>query len=146
MIWMKKLPRYCENTTFTIVSRKRAHYGLSAHLPVCLNFLLRSKTYLKERPSSSSIANSNRDFPLSSKPEDVVRRIYTTTTCKLHSCTVVYTSTRCLAHNVTHYLHCFEHLAEHNIDSSSVGPLPSLSPRSRCTAHGPFLRDYGTRF
>ena len=40
-----------------------------------LNFLLRSKTYLKERPPSASVAN--RDFPLSSKPEDVVRLVYT---------------------------------------------------------------------
>ena len=40
-----------------------------------LNFLLRSKTYLKERPRSASVAN--RDFPLSSKPEDVVRVVYT---------------------------------------------------------------------
>ena len=40
-----------------------------------LNFLLRSKTYLKERQPSTSIAN--RDFPLSSKPEDVVRVVYT---------------------------------------------------------------------
>ena len=40
-----------------------------------LNFLLRSKTYLKEHPPSASVAN--RDFPLSSKPEDVVRLVYT---------------------------------------------------------------------
>ena len=40
-----------------------------------LNFLLRSKTYLKERPPSASVAN--RDFPLSSKPEDVMRVVYT---------------------------------------------------------------------
>ena len=29
-----------------------------------------------------------------------------TTRCKLCCCTVVYTNTRCLAHDVTHYLHC----------------------------------------
>ena len=40
-----------------------------------LDFLLRSKTYLKERSPSASVAN--RDFPLSSKPEDVVRLVYT---------------------------------------------------------------------
>ena len=40
------------------------------------NFLLRSKTYLKERPPSASVAN--REFPLSStEPEDVVRLVYT---------------------------------------------------------------------
>ena len=37
-----------------------------------LDFLLRSKTYLKERPLSA-----NREFPLSNKPEDVVRLVYT---------------------------------------------------------------------
>ena len=41
----------------------------------CLDFLLRSKTYLKEHLSSTSVAN--RDFPLSSKPEDVMRLVYT---------------------------------------------------------------------
>ena len=41
----------------------------------CLDFLPRSKTYLKERPPGASIAN--RDFPLSSRPEDVVRLVYT---------------------------------------------------------------------
>ena len=35
----------------------------------CNDFLLRSKTFLKERPPSTSIA----DFPLSSEPESVVR-------------------------------------------------------------------------
>ena len=39
------------------------------------NFLLRSKTYLKERPPRVSVAN--REFPLSSKLEDVVRLVYT---------------------------------------------------------------------
>ena len=36
------------------------------------NFLLRSKTYLKESPP-----RANREFTLSSKPEDVVRLVYT---------------------------------------------------------------------
>ena len=36
------------------------------------NFLPRSKTYLKERPPSA-----NREFPSSSKLEDVVRLVYT---------------------------------------------------------------------
>ena len=40
-----------------------------------LDFLLRSKPYLKERPPSASIAN--REFPLSSLLEDVVRLVYT---------------------------------------------------------------------
>ena len=40
-----------------------------------LDFLLRSKTYLKEHPPSASI--TNRDFSLSSKPEYVVRLVYT---------------------------------------------------------------------
>ena len=41
----------------------------------CLYFLLESKIYSKERPPSASIANG--DFLLSSKPEDVVRLVYT---------------------------------------------------------------------
>ena len=41
-----------------------------------LDFLLKSKTYLKERPPSASIVN--REFPLSSlHAEDVVRLVYT---------------------------------------------------------------------
>ena len=59
----------------TVVSPKRAHYGLSAHIPMfCFDFLLRSKTYSKERPPSASIAN--RGFPLSMKTEHVVRLVY----------------------------------------------------------------------
>ena len=34
----------------------------------CLNFLLRSKTYLNEHPPTCSTSIANRDFPLSSKP------------------------------------------------------------------------------
>ena len=96
----------------TVVSRKRAHYGLSAHHPFLPQLLLRSKT---ERPPGASIAY--RDFPLS--PQYVVRLVYTHARCKLHCCTVVYTSTRCFAHGVTH---CFEHLVVHNIDYSNVSP------------------------
>ena len=72
------------------------------------NFLLRSKSYLKERPPSPSVAK--REFPLSSKHENVVRLVYThyKVQIKLHSCTVVYSSTRCLAHDVTHSMHSFE--------------------------------------
>ena len=40
---------------FTVVSRKRVHCDLSAHYPVCHDFLLRSKTYLKERPPSAKL-------------------------------------------------------------------------------------------
>ena len=43
--------------------------------PFFPNFLLRSKTYLKERPPRARVAN--RELPLSSKPEDVVRLVYT---------------------------------------------------------------------
>ena len=41
----------------------------------CPDFLLRSKTYPKERPPGASFAN--RDFPQSSKLEDVIRQVYT---------------------------------------------------------------------
>ena len=59
--------------------------------------------------------------------------------------TVVYTCTRCLAHNAMHCLHHFEHLVVHNIDSWNVGPPPCLSPRYMYGALpiGPFSRDYG---
>ena len=62
----------CESAC-TVVSRRRTPYGFIPQF--CLDFLLRSKSYLKERPPSTSIAN--RDFPLSSKPESVVRLVYT---------------------------------------------------------------------
>ena len=57
----------------------------------CLDFLLRSKTYLKERPPSTRIASW--DFPLSSKPENVVRLVYTHVLQGANlicCCTVVY--------------------------------------------------------
>ena len=40
----------------TVVLQKRAHYGLSAHPQFSLDFLLRSRTYLKECPPNTSIA------------------------------------------------------------------------------------------
>ena len=40
----------------------------------CPDFLLRSKTHLKECPPSARIAN--KDFPLTNKTEDVVRQVY----------------------------------------------------------------------
>ena len=46
-----------------------------------LNFLLRSKTYLKERPPSTSITN----FPLSSKPEHILVYTHTVQIMLLHS-------------------------------------------------------------
>ena len=82
----------------TVVSQKRAHYGLSAHPPILL--LLRSKIYLKERPPSAY-----RDFPLASKPEDVVRLVHLVYThYNMHiTLLLLYTlGTRCLAHDVTH--------------------------------------------
>ena len=45
---------------------------------------------------------------------------------KLCSYTVIYTSTRCLAHVVTHYFHRFQRLAVYDIDSSNVGPPPPV--------------------
>ena len=45
------------------------------NMPLQLDFLLRSKTYSKERPPSASTAN--KDFPLSSNHEHVVRLVYT---------------------------------------------------------------------
>ena len=100
----------------------------------CLDFLLRSKTYLKEHPPSGSIVNRNL-----SRPEHVVRLVYTHykvqtriimySWCKLCCCTLVYTSIGCLAHDTTNCLHPFERLVVDNTDSSNVGPPPCLSPR-----------------
>ena len=106
----------------------------------CLNFLLRHRTSLYERPSCPSIANRNSHR--TNKLEDVVRQaLYTR--CKVHSCTVVYTSTRCLAHSVTHCVHCLQRLVLHNIATSNVGhPPPPFESNVRCTAHGPsFARE-----
>ena len=65
----------------------------------CHDFLLRSKTYLKECPPSASVENT--DFPLSSKPEHVVRLVYMHCKVQIMLPAVVYTSTGCLAHDVT---------------------------------------------
>ena len=63
---------------------------------------------------------------------------------KLCSYTVIYTSTRCLAHVVTHYFHRFQCLAVYDIDSSNVGPPPRLRPRWGAPPMGPFSRYYST--
>ena len=58
-----------------------------------LDFLLRSKTYVKEHPPNA--LQIYREFPLSSLFENVVRLVYIhTISCKLHwlCCTVVYTT------------------------------------------------------
>ena len=57
-----------------------------------LDFLLRSKTY------------SKRDFPLSSKPEDAVHTHLVQGANYTGAHAVIYTSTMCLAHDVTHRL------------------------------------------
>ena len=49
-----------------------------------------------------------------------------TTSCKLHCCTVVYTCTWCLAHNVPHNLHCFYRRR----NGGSRGQLPPPTFRS----------------
>ena len=36
---------------YTVVSQKRAHYGLSPTLQFCLNFLLRSKNFFERAPT-----------------------------------------------------------------------------------------------
>ena len=74
----------------------------------CLNFLLRTKTYLKECPPSTSV--TNRQFPLSSKPEDVVRLVYTHYKVQIPQSLTTFTA--------------FEHLLVHNIATSNVSPPP----------------------
>ena len=67
----------------------------------CLDFLLRSKTDLKESPPSASHDCKSSTY---NKLEDMVRH---TTKCKLYGCTVVNTSTSCFTHSVMHYnMHC----------------------------------------
>ena len=62
---------------------------------LCLDILLRSNTYLKERPPSASI-----DFHSLAS----LRMWFTHTTgCKIHYYTVVYISTRSFMHAVTHH-------------------------------------------
>ena len=47
---------------------------------------------------------------------------------------MVYTSTRCLTHDVVHYQHHFEHLVLHNIDSSTAcWPTTLFEPKVRCS-------------
>ena len=106
-----------------------------------LDFLLRSKTYLKERPPSVlSIANLG------------ISIVYQAQGCGeigLHTLqganyTAAQWFTRCLAHDVTHYLHHFERLAV--ITSTQYcylecQPTTQFEPNVRCTTHGPsFVR------
>ena len=60
------------------------------------------------------------DFPLSSKPEDVVCKavLIHTKRYKIHGYTVVYFSTGCLGHDVAYHFHCF---VVHNIATLNVG-------------------------
>ena len=97
----------------------------------CLDFLLRSKTYSKECPPSVSIAN--RDFHSLASISTWWDWFTHTTRCKLCCYTVVYT---CLAHDVTHYLHRFERLVVHNINS---GPSLLFEPKVRYSTHGSFF-------
>ncbi len=50
---------------------------------------------------------------------------------KLHCCTLVYTSTRCLAQDVTHYLHYFTCFVVPNIDACNVSPPPMKRSRAQ---------------
>ena len=89
------------------LARKRAHYEMSVPPPPPQSSLDFSLSYLKERPTSASIAD--REFPLSSLPEDVVRLVYTTLQAENYTASQWFTlySTKCKAHDVVHYLHRF---------------------------------------
>ena len=87
--------------SYTIVSQERARYGLFAHPQFSLDFLLRSTTYLKEHPPSASI--TNRDFPLSSRFEHVVRLVCTHYKVQIM---LLHSGLHYLAHDVMYYLHC----------------------------------------
>ena len=98
-------------------SLRICHYGLYRSLTkegptmdclltpqFCLNFLLWSKAYLNERPPGESTTVGFSHCPASLRMwwDTFIH----TTMCKLHCCTMVYTSRRCLDHNVMCYLHC----------------------------------------
>ena len=54
---------------------------------------------------------------------------------KLHCCTVVYTSPRCLAHDVTHYLHYFAHFVVLNMMPAVLAHPPVWA---LCKVHCPW--------
>ena len=60
---------------YTIVLRKRPTMECLPIPQFSLDFILRSKTYLKEYPPIANI--TNKEFPLSRKLEDVVSQVYT---------------------------------------------------------------------
>ena len=64
-----------------------------------------------------------------------------TTRCKLHGWIVVYTCTRCLAHDFMHYMHCFKHLLICNI---AYLPTPLFEPNTRkmLSSSGASLRSW----
>ena len=66
------------------------------------------------------VPSNAREFPLSDKLEDVVRMVYTHYKLPITKLHVVYTSTKCFAHDVKHY--CFVRLVVHDTDASNVGP------------------------
>ena len=73
------------NRMYTVVWRKRAHYGFSAHPPVQPRFPFKIyNDYLY------SAGIENREFPLYEKLEDVVRLVYTHYKTNLVANTCIY--------------------------------------------------------
>ena len=104
----------------------------------CLDFLLRSKTYVKEHPSSASTVNW--EFPLSNKLGGCGETGLHTLQGANYTAAVVYTSTRYSADHVTHCMHCLACFIMHNIDISNVDPSPCLSPMLGVPPVGPFCK------
>ena len=49
----------CQTTVaITVPSRKRAHYGMSAHPPIWVQFLRRSNVYSNIRPCVAALENA----------------------------------------------------------------------------------------
>ena len=69
--------------------------------------------------------------------KDVVRLVCTHYKVKITLLTV----TRCLAYDVTHYVHCFEHIVL--LPQMSAHPLSEPNVRCNHICIGPFSRDYG---
>ena len=106
-------PSTCSGTPkYTVVSRKRAHYGLSTHPPsfTMISFWGLKLTWKSAHPAHST---GNREFPVVWHALGCVythhRKLQITQLHRSLHYNIIYSS-RCLALDVTHYLHCFTHL------------------------------------
>ena len=116
------------------VARKRAHYGLSAHPPVLPQFPSEVWNLFDRTPTQCKYCKWG--IP-------IVQQAWGCSETGLHTLqaanyTAIYTSTKFLAHDVSHDLHFFACLAVYNIDASNVSPSPCLNLMPNLS-----LQDYG---